>query len=143
MRRRPPRSTRTATLFPYTTLFRSETFAVILDEADRPVDAAWKARRRDLLLATYRRSRPRVVMTELYPFGRRKMRFELDPLLEAARGDDPPALVACSLRDIVNRPDRAEKAAWMVDRFMRLRSEERRGGKECVRTWRIRWSPYH
>src|SRR3546814_11268561 len=59
-------------------------------------------------------------MTELYPFGRRKMRFELDPLLEAARGDDPPALVACSLRDIVNRPERAEKAAWMVDRFMRL-----------------------
>src|SRR3546814_10360031 len=48
------------------------------------------------------------------------MRFELDPLLEAARGDDPPALVACSLRDIVNRPERAEKAAWMVDRFMRL-----------------------
>src|SRR3546814_17989938 len=38
----------------------------------------------------------------------------------AARGDDPPALVACSLRDIVNRPERAEKAAWMVDRFMRL-----------------------
>src|SRR3546814_13712019 len=23
------------------------------------------------------------------------------------------------------------------------RSEERRVGNECVRTWRIRWSPYH
>src|SRR3546814_11708639 len=23
------------------------------------------------------------------------------------------------------------------------RSEERRVGKECVRTWRSRWSPYH
>src|SRR3546814_12005613 len=23
------------------------------------------------------------------------------------------------------------------------RSEERRGGKECVRTWRSRWSAYH
>src|SRR3546814_19126121 len=23
------------------------------------------------------------------------------------------------------------------------RSEERRGGKECVRTWRSRWSPNH
>jgi predicted glycosyltransferase len=97
-----------------------ETFKVILDEADRPIDAAWKARRRDLLLATYRRSRPRVVMTELYPFGRRKMRFELDPLLEAARGAAAPALIACSLRDIVNRPERAEKTAWMVDRFTRF-----------------------
>src|SRR3546814_5366894 len=24
-----------------------------------------------------------------------------------------------------------------------VRSEERRGGKECVSTWRSRWSPYH
>lgn len=97
-----------------------ESFAVILDEHDRPIDAAWQARRRDLLLATYRRRRPRVVMTELYPFGRRKMRFELDPLLAAARGEAPPALVTCSLRDIVNRPERPGKSAWMVDHFTRL-----------------------
>src|SRR3546814_20317176 len=58
-------------------------------------------------------------MTELYPFGRRKMRFEIDPLLEAARAA-PSALVACSLRDIVNRPERAEKTAWMMDRFTRF-----------------------
>jgi predicted glycosyltransferase len=97
-----------------------ETFRVILDEAGRPVDAAWQARRRDLLLATFRRSRPRVVMTELYPFGRRKMRFELDPLLEAARADGQRPLIACSLRDIVTRPERDEKTAWMVDRFTRF-----------------------
>src|SRR3546814_16681145 len=29
------------------------------------------------------------------------------------------------------------------DLFDRLRSEERRVGKECVRTCRSRWSPYH
>src|SRR3546814_2678987 len=34
MIRRPPRSTRTDTLFPYTTLFRSE-FALILEELTR------------------------------------------------------------------------------------------------------------
>src|SRR3546814_12902458 len=28
-------------------------------------------------------------------------------------------------------------------RFLRLRSEERRVGKECVSTCRSRWSPYH
>src|SRR3546814_14512367 len=27
--------------------------------------------------------------------------------------------------------------------FGRKRSEERRVGKECVSTWRSRWSPYH
>src|SRR3546814_3398138 len=35
MIRRPPRSTRTDTLFPYTTLFRSGTMATILDERAR------------------------------------------------------------------------------------------------------------
>jgi len=98
---------------------QDESFAVILDEHDRPVDEAWKARRRELLLEVYRRWRPRVVMIELYPFGRRKMRFELNPLIETARADSPPALIACSLRDIVNRPERPEKTAWMVDRFTR------------------------
>src|SRR3546814_765592 len=37
MRRRPPRSTRTDTLFPYTTLFRSELYALSFDaHRDRP-----------------------------------------------------------------------------------------------------------
>lgn len=98
---------------------QDESFGVIVDADGRPIDATWKARRRDLLMAVYRRSRPRVVMVELYPFGRRKMRFELEPLIEAARADSPPALIACSLRDIVNRPERPEKTAWMVDRFTR------------------------
>src|SRR3546814_10205204 len=39
MTRRPPRSTRTATLFPYTTLFRS-TKVFQLPEGSRPHDAA-------------------------------------------------------------------------------------------------------
>ncbi len=98
---------------------QDETFAVILDENDQPIDEAWKARRCELLLEVYRRCRPRVVMVELYPFGRRKMRFELEPLIETARADSPPALIACSLRDIVNRPERAKKTAWMVDHFTR------------------------
>src|SRR3546814_16196189 len=45
MIRRPPRSTRTDTLFPYTTLFRSE-FSVVVD-SDQPVVAdrrmQWRA----------------------------------------------------------------------------------------------------
>ncbi len=98
---------------------QDESFAVILDEHDRPIDEAWKTRRRELLLEVYRRCRPRVVMTELYPFGRRKMRFELNPLIEAARADSPPALIACSLRDIINRPEQAEKIAWILDHFTR------------------------
>src|SRR3546814_11838256 len=41
--------------------------------------------------------------------------------------------------------DRAvgERDALAENRLERLRSEERRVGKECVRTCRSRWSPYH
>lgn len=98
---------------------QDESFSEILDEDGHPIDAAWQDRRRQLLLEIYRRCRPRVLMIELYPFGRRKMRFELDPLIEAARSEAEPPIIACSLRDIVNRPERAEKIAWMVDRFTR------------------------
>src|SRR3546814_7732721 len=38
MNRRPPRSTLTATLFPYTTLFRSATFGHTVEEADPEID---------------------------------------------------------------------------------------------------------
>src|SRR3546814_15521917 len=35
------------------------------------------------------------------------------------------------------------KAAMIAEIDYRLRSEERRVGKECVSTCRSRWSPYH
>src|SRR3546814_15244541 len=43
MIRRPPRSTRTDTLFPYTTLFRSIVVALDSPDLDRFVDAAAEA----------------------------------------------------------------------------------------------------
>src|SRR3546814_15521684 len=39
--------------------------------------------------------------------------------------------------------DAAETAIAQSCPGSRLRSEERRGGKACVRTCRSRWSPYH
>lgn len=58
--------------------------------------------RRAAVLAALAEARPRVVLLEMYPFGRRKFEFELLPLLDAlaARGPDRP-LVATSLRDIL------------------------------------------
>jgi predicted glycosyltransferase len=42
---------------------------------------------------------PDVVITELYPFGRKKFAFELAPLLRAARARD--AVIVCSVRDLL------------------------------------------
>jgi predicted glycosyltransferase len=54
---------------------------------------------------------PDVILLELYPFGRKAFRFELDPLLEAIRnGALPPCQVICSLRDIL--VEKADQAAY-------------------------------
>jgi len=61
-----------------------------------------KGLRRALIAETYRRTRPRVVLVELFPFGRKKFAGELLPLLEEARAEAPRRpLVVCSLRDIL------------------------------------------
>ena len=76
----------------------------LLDENGKPVDEAWKARRRDALLGAFRQASPNVLLVELFPFGRRQLRFELLPLLQAAKGK---ALIVCSVRDLLQpRPAR-------------------------------------
>ena len=96
------------------------TFAEIVDADGRPIDDAWRARRRALLLDAFARADPRVVLIELYPFGRRAFRFELLPLLEAAIGRRPRPAVVCSLRDILvgkRDPTRASETVSIVRRF--------------------------
>src|SRR3546814_20326959 len=102
MRRRPPRSTRTDTLFPYTTLFRSPIRQYTAERYGNPAMGA--------------------------------------AILDGAR---------CSIRFAPER-DRMTCAGYAAGpvgfellRARHSRSEERRVGKECVCTWRCRWSPAH
>ncbi|MEX0697220.1 MAG: glycosyltransferase [Dongiaceae bacterium] len=94
-------------------------FARIVDADGRPIDDDWRARRRALLLDAFARADPRLVLIELYPFGRRAFRFELLPLLEAMIGRRPRPAVACSLRDILvgkRDPARASETVSIVRR---------------------------
>jgi predicted glycosyltransferase len=78
--------------------------------------------RRDQMLDCLEIFDPRVVVIELFPFGRKKFSDEIVPLLERAsgRGDEGP-LVLCSLRDVlVSRKDQErhdERAAELVNRY--------------------------
>jgi len=93
-------------------------FKSLLDARGQPVDDAWKARRRARLLALYEEAGPDIVLTELFPFGRRQLRFELLPLLERAAADrvrtGRPRIV-CSVRDILVRSPRPERNREMLD----------------------------
>jgi len=90
-------------------------FKVLLDAERQPIDEAFRERRRTALLAAFARAAPAIVVLEMFPFGRRQMRFELLPLLEAVEASRPrPALVG-SVRDILVRPPKPERLAEMLD----------------------------
>lgn len=77
--------------------------ALVSHDRRRSLDHALAERRR-ILFDTWRAVAPQVVLVELFPFGRRKFRAELEPILEGAREaavSGPRAIVACSLRDIL------------------------------------------
>src|SRR3546814_14519700 len=113
MTRRPPRSTRTDTLFPYTTLFRRWVAGQGFDALDAVEE--FQLRREAfgacaiVGIAVLQQQRDRL--------RRRHAQFDADP---AQRGH--------------HRLEPFDVG---------LRSEERRVGNECVRPCRSRWSPYH
>ncbi len=87
-------------------------FDRLVDEGGQTVSESWKATRRDQLLDLLHSIKPRVLITETFPFGRRMMRFEVLPLLQAARQLEHPPIVAASIRDILqpkSRPGRNEE----------------------------------
>jgi predicted glycosyltransferase len=94
-------------------------FSGLADASGRPVDDAFKANRRDILIATFRELKPDIVMIEAFPFGRRQVRFELIPLLEEISGMRSKPIVVTSLRDILQertKPGRDEESVALVQR---------------------------
>jgi predicted glycosyltransferase len=98
-------------------------FRTLLDAHGRPMGEDDLAARRDLLLEAFRAMRPDVVVTELFPFGRRVLAGEFLDLVEAAHGLVPRPVIACSIRDILAAPrkrDRIEEADERLLRFYDL-----------------------
>ena len=92
-------------------------FSGLADIDGNPVDDAFKDNRRERLLAAFHQSQPDIVIIEAFPFGRRQVRFELLPLLEAIAAMDQKPLVVTSLRDILqerSKPGRDEETVALV-----------------------------
>ncbi len=94
-------------------------FKVLVDEDGIVIDETFKARRAALLVETLRAHRPDILIVELFPFGRRQMRFELLPLVEAARALPNRPRIVSSVRDILVQSPKPERVAEMVDLFER------------------------
>ncbi len=85
-----------------------ESFRDLVDADGQSVDDAWKAARLDRLVALFEASGADALITELFPFGRPQMAFELVPMLEAARNRSPRPCIISSVRDML-QSDRAPK----------------------------------
>src|SRR3546814_14359745 len=108
MTRRPPRSTRTDTLFPYTTLFRSLPVAVVLagfeDVSPRLADWLAALRERDVDMRCLRDERPaQTPRCVVAADGERELRAAAQWAL-AQTLDDPPRRVAVVVTDLPSRP---------------------------------------
>ena len=96
---------------------RDATFGALIGADGREIDDAWRARRRAGLLRAFEASHADVVLIETFPFGRWPFRFELLPLLGAAKGR---ARILCSLRDILvpkREPARLAAIVELLDRY--------------------------
>ena len=94
-------------------------FRSLVDARGQPVDDSLRHERRDALLALLRDVAPQLLLVELFPFGRRQMRFELLPLLEAARRARHPPLIVSSVRDVLGGQVDPERHLRMLDLFDR------------------------
>jgi predicted glycosyltransferase len=77
------------------------TYKVMLDSNDEPVGEAWFASRSTQLAALAHSFRPHVLITETYPFGRRRLADEVIGLINAVRQVRPGVRVLASIRDIL------------------------------------------
>lgn len=97
------------------------TFKNLVDAAGHPITESWKQTRCAALLAAFRATQPQALVIELFPFGRKQMRFELLPLLELAKRSVPRPLIICSLRDIggggQRDPRRQQETLDLVERY--------------------------
>src|SRR3546814_20631554 len=121
MIRRPPRSTRTDTLFPYTTLFRS------------PRPRPWAR--------PTRASRP--LPTRPAYMSWRNKRMADDAFIENRTFDEIRIGDTASVSRTLSEKDIQLFALVSGDVNPAHRSEERRGGKEWVSTCRSWWWPDH
>ena len=90
-------------------------FSRLLDESGQIVAPEALAQRQAVLLAKIAALRPDVLITELFPFGRRNLADEFQAVLTQERSRENRALVLASVRDILAPPSKPRKAVFAQD----------------------------
>ncbi|TLP69270.1 glycosyltransferase [Parasedimentitalea maritima] len=85
-------------------------FTRLLDETGTITETAYYARRQTALCAALSDMQPDILITELYPFGRRSLAAEFQALLRTAHAQPRRPVVLASIRDILAPPSKPKKA---------------------------------
>jgi len=97
----------------------SADFRTLVDVNGNAIDEAFRQKRCHYLLDTFHTVQPHAVIVEAFPFGRRQVRFELLPLINAIEASDPKPVLLSSIRDILQKrvkPGRDAETASLVNR---------------------------
>lgn len=94
-------------------------FTRLLDGDGHEVGAPYLQARRDLLCGALRAFAPDILITELFPFGRRVLSGEFRALLEAAAALPRRPITLSSVRDILAPPSKPAKADHTDDLIAR------------------------
>jgi predicted glycosyltransferase len=92
-------------------------FTRLLDARGEAIDDRWREQRKQQLLNLFESFAPEVLITETFPFGRRMLRFELLPLLQACHDSPACRLVVASIRDILqprSKPGRERETCELI-----------------------------
>jgi predicted glycosyltransferase len=85
-------------------------FTTLLSADGTPADTMYLANRIKAVQDALSQTTPDVLITELFPFGRRVLTDEFTALLEQAKSQEPKPLILCSIRDILAPPSKPSKA---------------------------------
>ncbi len=98
---------------------RDQRYGELLDADGHNVTAKWKNDRCKHLLTLVEESKANMVIVETYPFGRKLMRFELEPLVDKVSNLKPKPLLICSVRDILEPRADIQRYASMASQLER------------------------
>lgn len=90
-------------------------FTRLLTESGVEADADYQRARVTAMVQAVNSFQPQILITELYPFGRRSLAAEFDAALNAARALPRPPVILGSIRDILAPPSKPAKAQRTED----------------------------
>ncbi|CAN1542168.1 COG4671 Predicted glycosyl transferase [Rhabdaerophilaceae bacterium] len=94
---------------------RNGDFSRLLADHGELADDALLQQRARIMVETVRAVKPDILITELYPFGRRSLAQEFEALLAAAHALEVVPTILCSVRDVLNPPSKPSRAEEVIE----------------------------